>query len=75
MAKNIFEIYKNVTFLLKKKKILFFWVKHDKASLVQNMFFCFLNSMTQNQKQAWVVNNFLINSVHVHSIGRKSGNT
>ena len=54
-----------ILFIIQK---LFFWVKHNEASLVQNMFFCFLNSITWKQKPAWVVKNFLINSVHLYSI-------
>ena len=47
---------------------LFLWVKHNEASLLQNILFCFLNYITWIQKQAWVEKNFLINSVHLYSI-------
>ena len=46
-----------ILFIIRK---ILFCVKHNKAALVQNMFFCFLNSMTQKQKHAWVVKNFWI---------------
>ena len=63
MVKNIFKIYKKITFVLKKiisvywinqaslilfiTQKLFFWVKHNEPLFVQNMFSEFHNAKTE----------------------------
>ena len=66
MVKNNFFFSNQFNFIHYTEII--FWVKHNKVALVQNIIFCFLNSMIQKQKHTWVVKNFLINIFYLYSI-------